>query len=124
MMIRSKTTRTERQVVVRLAGLTWDVLYRDLDDRRARPARERRDEAVHLSVEGQVFDDVALVRLERRAEIVEVYARQLRHEPIRDSARNTPRKAAVDPRRSPAAYDVVALGDLLEEDRYFGGIGC
>src|ERR1700760_4714385 len=55
------------KAVMALAVLARGIRDRHLADRRAIPARERGDEAVHLAVERNVLDDLAAVSLERRA---------------------------------------------------------
>ena len=69
--------------VVRFAALAIYVLDGNFTDARAVPGRKRRNKAVHLAVQGNVVDHFAAVGLEGRAEVVNVHARKLRHQPVR-----------------------------------------
>ena len=80
------------------------------------PRRVHRDEAVHLAVELHVLDDLAAVRLERAAEVVERDARDAGDDPVGDPRRQHAH-GVVLPVLAPAADDVVALVELLEQAR-------
>ena len=103
--------------VVALAALAVHVLDRNLADRRAIPARQRRNEPVHLAIQRNVLDHFMPIRLERRAEVVNVHARKLRHQPVRAARRNPPHHEVVDALLAPARHHVVALFELFQEVR-------
>src|SRR5205085_12661262 len=101
--------------VVRNAALTVHVLDRDLADGRAMPRSQRRDEAVQLAIKRNLLDQFAAIGLESRAEIVDVYAAELGHEPVGDSRRNAAHDEIVNALLAPSADDVVSLFQLFEE---------
>ena len=77
---------------------------------------------MQLAVELNLLNNLAPVRLERRAEIVQRDAGELGHQPVRRAAGNLPRQPMVAPRHAPAAYQVVALLNSLQEFRNLRGI--
>ncbi len=101
--------------VMALAAQPVHVLDRHLADRRAVPARQRRDEPVHLAVERNVVDHLAPIGLERRAEVVNIHAGQLGHQPVGNARRNPAHDEVVDALLAPAGDNVVALLELLQE---------
>ena len=77
---------------------------------------------MQFSVERHLLQYFAAIGLECRAEIVNIDAAELGHQPV-----GTPRREAAQPEvvysiLAPAADDVVSLGNLLQENRDVGWI--
>ena len=104
-----------REAIVRLVLRTRDVRDGHFGDPRAAPARQGWNEPVQIAVEPDPFDHRRAIRLERRPEIVQRHARQLRHQPVRDSRRQAARPQVVDALLPPAADDVVPFAQFREE---------
>src|SRR6202521_6067926 len=104
-----------RDSVMRSAAFPVHVLDGYFDNRRAVPRRQRRNEAVELSVERDLSQDFAAVSFESGAEVVDVNAAQLGHEPVGAARREAAQPEIVDAILAPSADDVVALGNFFEE---------
>jgi hypothetical protein len=87
----------------------------DLADAGSIPGGERGDEAVHLAVEGNVLDNFTAIRLEGRAEVVDIDATERRHEHIRGARGDAAQEEVVSTLCAPAADDIVSLFQLREE---------
>ena len=107
---------------MRVATLTVKVANRHLADRSAMPGRQSGNKAVELPVQGDLFEDLAPIGLERGAEVVDVDTAQLGHEPVGAARWNAPQPQVIDTLLAPAADDVVAFLDFLEEDRDVGRV--
>ena len=77
---------------------------------------------MQLAVQVDVLQDFGAICLEGGAEVAQVHARSLRHEPVRDARRNFSRDGIVQTSLAPSARDVVPLVDLREESRYIFGL--
>ena len=77
---------------------------------------------MQLSVERNLLENFAAVGFERGAEVVNIDAAELGHQPVRDARRNAPHPEIVDADFAPAADDVIACGNLFQKDRDVGGI--
>ena len=110
-----------RQAVVRLVLRPGNVRNRHLGNPRAAPSGQRRNEPVQIAIEADSLDDRRAIGLERRAEVVERYARQLRHQPVGQLRRQPARPEVVDALLSPPADDVVPVVQLCEQRRNFLG---
>src|ERR1700693_1637476 len=77
---------------------------------------------MELSVERNLSQDFSAVSFESGAEIVDVNAAQLGHQPVGAARRKATQPEIVDAILAPAADDVVTLGNFLEEQRNVGGI--
>src|SRR5205814_4900108 len=104
-----------RYAVMRRAALAVHVLDRDLADARAQPAGQRGDEPVQLAVERYLFEDVTAIRFEGCAEVMDVYAAQLRHQPIRYAGREPPHHKIVNALLPPATDYVITLGHFFQK---------
>src|SRR5450631_3872492 len=111
-----------RDSVMRSATLPVYVLDWYFDDRRSIPGGQCRDEAVELSVKRNLPENFAAVGFKGGAEVVDVDAAQLGHEPVGATGRKAAQPEIVDAILAPAADDVVALGNFLEEQRDVGGV--
>src|SRR5262249_1351071 len=78
-----------RNAVVRSAALAVHVLDRNFNDRRSVPRRQGRNEAMHFSVQWNLLEDFAAIGLESGAEIMDINAAQLGHEPVGATRRKT-----------------------------------
>src|SRR4051812_46992168 len=101
--------------VVAPALLAHYVADGNLANRRAVPAGQRGDEAVHLAVEGNVLDHFAAIGLERGAEVVDVDAGEFGHQPVGAARGKAAHDKVVDALLAPAGNHVVALFEFLEE---------
>src|SRR5580704_7655291 len=108
--------------IVALAALAIEVGDGDFGDARAGGSCECRNETVKFAVELDFLDDFALVGFERCAEVVEVYAAQLGHHPVGDAAGKLAHEPVIAAGIAPAADEVEALLDFLEEARDFFGV--
>src|SRR5437763_16644501 len=108
--------------IVRNTALTVDVLDRNLADGGAMPRRQRGNEAMQLTIKRDLLDQFATISFKRGAEIVDINAAQLRHEPIGDARWNAPDHEVVDALLTPAAHDVVAFFQFFQEERDIVGI--
>ncbi len=122
-MSRSKNdSEGAAETVVALSVFARWVRDGHLADARAIPARKRRNEAVHLAVERNVLDDLAAVRLEGGAEVVNIHAGELRHHPVGDARRHAAQHEVVSTLSAPSADDVVTLFQLGEKARDLAGV--
>ena len=101
--------------VVALAPHTIQVCDGNLADRSAVPTGQRRNEPVHLSVKRDVLDHFAAIRLEGRAEVVNIDAREPGQEPVGASGGNAPGQQVVNALLAPARDHVVSLRELFQE---------
>src|SRR5258706_3250463 len=81
------------------------------------PGRQRRNEAVQLAVERNLLENLAAVCLESGAEVVDIDAAELGHNPVGNSRREAPQPEVIDALLAPSADDVIALGDFFDEQR-------
>src|SRR5208283_5231813 len=91
-------------------------------DGRAIPRGQRRDEAVQLAIERDLFEDLAAIGFEGGAEVVNVAAAELGHEPVRHAGGDAAHPEIIDANLAPAADDVVTGRDLFQKHRDVGGI--
>jgi hypothetical protein len=75
-----------RQPVVRLAVLPQNVLDWDFGYPRSRPACQRGYESVVIAVKPEIVEDLAAVRFECGAKIIDVNSRKPGHDPVCNSA--------------------------------------
>src|SRR6185437_8617260 len=110
------------EAVVALAVFARGIRDRHLADGRAIPACQRGDEAMHLAVERNVLDDLTAIGFVGRAEVVNVYAGELRHRPVGDARRHAAEDEVVGSLGAPSAHHVVAFLQLGEEARNLAGV--
>ena len=104
--------------VMRFAFVPVDVPDGNLADAGAIPRRQGGNKAVHaLAIERNLLDQFAAVSLVGGAEIVQIDAAQLRHQPVGATRRNAPHHQIVDAHLAPAAHNVVALINFFDEGR-------
>ena len=103
--------------VMRFPALPDHIRDGDFADAGAIPGGEGRDEAMHLAVQGNVVDDLAAIGLEGRPEVVNVDARELRHQPVRAPRGNAPHHEVVDALPAPSADNVVPFFQLFQKQR-------
>src|ERR1035438_2887293 len=101
--------------IVAPAPLTVHIPDGNFADRCAIPTGQRRDEPVHLPVERNVLDHFTAISLESRAKVVDVYAREPGHEPVRAVRWKPPQHQVVNPDLAPAGDNVVSLFELFNE---------
>jgi len=77
---------------------------------------------MELAVQRHLVDDFAAVRLEGGSKIVDVYAAELRHQPIGAARGKAAHHEVIDALLTPPAHDVITLGDLLQKTRNVIGI--
>ncbi len=95
--------------ILGLAELPRVVTYLHLVERPAHPARKRGDEPVHLAVEPDVLDHVAVVHLQRTSMIVQVHPGDPADEPVGHHGRKPPVDERVLAILPPAAHHVDSL---------------
>src|SRR6266566_6000241 len=117
-----KYTECPRNSVVRIAPLAVHVANRDFYNRRPMPGSQRRNEAVQLTIQRNLLENVSPIRFKGRAKIVNVHSAQLGHQPVGAARRNTAQPEIIDPLLAPAADNVVTLGNFLQKNRYVGGV--
>src|ERR1700690_412497 len=83
-------TESAGDAVMRNAALAVDVADRHFADRCAIPRSQRRDEAVQFAVERNLIENFAAISFEGGAEIVNLDAAQLGHQPVRNAGGNAP----------------------------------
>ena len=93
-----------------------------LGNRHAQLAGNRRQEPVHLAVQPQRLDDLRAKHLQRAAVVVQLHARRPRDDPVRHHRRQPARQERVLPVLPPAADDVGALLDQLDQRRDVRGV--
>ena len=98
--------------VVALAKLAGWIRDGNLADAGAVPGGQRRNEAVHLSVEGNVLDDLATVGLEGRAEVVDVHSAEIGHEPVGGAGGDAAEEEVISTLTAPATDDVITFFKL------------
>ena len=69
--------------VMGLAPFPDYILDRNLTNAGAVPGSKRRNEAMHFTIQRNIVNDLAAVRLEGRSEIVNLYAGKFGHQPVR-----------------------------------------
>src|SRR5215469_1173918 len=106
-----------RDPVVRHPALAVHIADRHFNDRSPVPGSQRRNKPVQFAVQRNLLQNRPPVRLEGGAEVMDIDAAELGHHPVRHARRQTPKPEIVDALLAPPAYDVIALGDLLEEHR-------
>ena len=103
------------QAIMRRAAGSGSVLNGHFTDPSAVETRQGRNEAVQFAVKVDVFEDLRPVRLEGGAEIAQIDAGGLRHEPVGDARRNLAGYGIIHPLFAPTAGDVESLIDFLQE---------
>ena len=83
----------------------------------ADPRGEDREESVHVTVEAHVLDDLAPVRLERAAEVVERHPADLSDQEVCRVRRQAPREPEIVPAAPPSRDHVVRIAERLEQPR-------
>src|SRR5207245_3871041 len=91
-------------------------------DAPAHPRCEHGKKAMHLPVEVQVLHDLAPVRLERAAEVVQLNSDHPADEKIRDVRRQETSEPGILPVTAPARHDIVGVAELHDEPRDVVGI--
>jgi len=81
------------------------------------PARNRRDEPVHFTIELQVLNDVSPVCLQGTSVIVEVYSGDFADQGIREDRGEPSRQKGVFPFFPPAAYQIIPFIEFFEQHR-------
>src|ERR1700736_6692069 len=104
-----------RDSIMRRSALAVDVTNWDFNDRGSVPRRQRGDETVQFPVEWDLLQNLAPIRLEGCAEIVNAHSAQLGHQPVGTARRNAAQPEVVNAALAPSADNVVALGDLFQE---------
>ena len=94
----------------------------DFGDLGAVPLRVDGEEAVHLAIEPDALDDLAPIRLQRAAEVVQAHAAHEGDEAVGHDARGVALDGVVLAVLAPAAHDVEALFELGEQERDVGGV--
>src|SRR2546426_12561003 len=87
------------------------------------PRCECGNEAMQFAVERNLLQNLATIRLERGAEVVNVHAADFGHQPVGATRRNTAEPEIIDAAPAPSTDDVVAVGNLLQKERDIGGVG-
>ena len=105
------------QAVLRHAPAPRPVADRQLADGGAHPAAQGGQEAVHLPVQGHVLEDLAAVDLEGAPVVVEADPGDPRDQGVGDLRGEPPRPERILPVVAPAAHDVVALLELVDQPR-------
>src|SRR4051812_10238706 len=77
---------------------------------------------MQLTVQRDLLDQFAAICFKGGAEVVDVHATQLRHQPIRDARWNAAHDEVIDALLAPSADDVVSLFQLLQKQRDVVGI--
>src|ERR1700677_428777 len=98
-----------RNSVVGLAPLAVHISDGDLANAGAIPGGKRGDETMHLAIQRDVVDHLTAIGLEGGAEIVNVDAGKLGHEPVGTTGRNAAHDEVVDALLAPSADDVVTF---------------
>ena len=80
------------------------------------------NKAMQLAVERHFLHHLAPIGLEGGAEVVQLHAAQLGHQPVGDLGRNPPHDKVINALLAPAADDVVSLAQLLQEHGNVVGI--
>src|SRR5580704_4209024 len=111
-----------RNPVIGFATLASDIRDGYFCDRRPRPASQCRNKAVQLSVQMNLRQNFAPVSFKRRAKVVQIYARELRHHPVGDPAWKLPRQPMIRTRNAPSADQVVAFFNFFQESRDLIGV--
>src|ERR1700723_3055588 len=75
-----------------------------------------------FAVEWNLAEDFAAIGFEGGAEVVNIYATQLGHQPVGAARGNAAHPEIVDAILAPAANNIVALGNFFEKKRNVGGI--
>jgi hypothetical protein len=101
--------------VVALAKLAGGIRDGNLADAGAVPGGEGGNETVHLAVKRDVLDYFAAVGFEGSTEVVDVYAAESGHEPVRGAGGYPAHDEVVATMRAPPAHNVVAFFELGEE---------
>ena len=122
MMQIEEDAKSAADAVVALAAFAIEIGDRDFGDACAGGGCQRRDEAVEFAVELNFLNDFALIGFECRAEVVEIDAAQLGHHPIGDAAGELAHEPVIAAGVAPAADEVEAFFDFLEEAGNFFGI--
>ncbi len=107
---------------MRCSALAVHVADGHFADGRAIPRRKRRNEAVQLTVERHLLENLAAIGFEGRAEVVNIDTAQLSHQPICYARRDAPHPEIVDANLAPAADNVITGSNFFEEHRDVGGI--
>src|SRR6266567_7644523 len=111
-----------RDSVMRNSAFTVHVANRHFADGRSVRGRQRRNKPVQFAVKWNLFQNLAAIRFERGAEVVNIHTAKFSHQPVGAARRNAAQPEVVDADFAPAAYDVVALGNFLKEQGDVRGI--
>src|SRR5581483_9359002 len=111
-----------RDAVVRDAAFAVHVLDRNFTDRGTMPRSESWDKAVHLAIQRHEVQQVASIGFKRSAEVVDVDAAQLGHQPVGAARGEAAQHEVVDANLAPAGNDVEAFVNFLDEQRNIVGI--
>jgi len=103
------------QAIVGIAGRAQGVADGNLGDARAIETGQRRNEAVQFAVEMDIFQHLGAIGLEGGAEIAQLHAGGLGHQPIGDARGNLAQQRVVHAVLPPAAGDIVSLFDFFEQ---------
>src|SRR5260370_40653026 len=77
---------------------------------------------MQFAVEWDLLQNVATIGFERSTKVVDVDAADFRHHPVGDARGNAAHPEIVDANFAPSADDVVAGGNLFQEQRNVVGI--
>src|ERR1700686_3102956 len=77
---------------------------------------------MELPIERDLAENFAAIRFKCTAQLMDIDAAQLGHQPVRASRREAAKPEIIDARLAPAADDVIALSNFFEEQRDVGGI--
>ena len=77
---------------------------------------------MQLAIKRDLLEDLAAIRFEGRAEVVNVDAAQLGHQPICHAGGNAAHPEVIHAKLAPAADDVVTGRNLFQKQRDVGGI--
>jgi hypothetical protein len=117
-----KHAERPRDAVMRSPTFAVHVADGHFANRSPMPGSERRNKAVQFAIERNLVKNVAAVSLKRRAEVVNIHAAQLSHQPVRNLRRNAAHPEIIDANLAPAADNVVTGGNLFQKQRDVGGI--
>src|SRR4029077_310631 len=101
---------SSRDAVMGFSAGTNDIADRYFYDLGSVPGGKRGNEAVHFTVQPDIFDNFAAVNLEGRTEIMNINAEKFGHHPVGDARRNAAQEEIIDTFLAPAADDVAARG--------------
>src|ERR1700691_778829 len=101
--------------VMRNPPLAIHIANGDFADRRPVPRSERRNKTMQLAVERHLLQDLAAISFEGSAEVVNVHAAQLGHQPVRDAGGYAAHPEIIDANLAPAADNVISCRDFFQK---------